>query len=214
MGCLPLILLGVGVAIASYIAWISLQSLLQARALFRLARASSTEPDDYGRQALYGRVRVERVVQKGFGDLLWCRTEEQVYRKRGKNSGWKTEHTEDEMAAFTLEGGGQEISLAELPSEVQGTRSRTQLHDPGGFFGHSNGDRRTVYTYLAVPRYVSVAGRRVDAGRLGRDNKLGLFLSPHEPGHAATIELWKGIGGLLVVTAALAFGLFVYAQKR
>jgi hypothetical protein len=211
-----LILLVLGVALASWIAWISIQSLLQARTLFRLARTPSMKPDEYGRQAAYGRVRVERALSKGFGEVLWCRTEHQEYRRRGKSSSWKTVSTQEEIASFTFEASEGELRLADPPSEVQGTRGHTDTHERGGFFGwsHAHGDRRTVYTYLPVTPYVSVAGRRVDGGRFGRDNKLGLFLSPHEPGKAATIELWKGLFGLAVVTAAVVVGLVMYAERR
>ena len=122
----------------------------------------------------------------------------------------------EETASFTVEASGGELALEGAPSEVQGTRSRTETHERNGLFGwgHASGDRRTVYTYLKVPAYVSVAGRRVDGGRIGRDNKLGLFLSPHEPRKAASIELWKGVVGLLGVTAAVVAGLVIYAGKR
>ncbi|HEX7900392.1 MAG TPA: hypothetical protein VF950_21670 [Planctomycetota bacterium] len=212
MGFLPLVLLLVGIGALSWLAWVSLQSLLQARLLYRLARLEGVEPDAFGRQAVHGRVRVGRALQKGFGDLLWCRTVKQVYQRRRKNSGWSTVSTEDEIASFTLEADGAEIVVAGHPTEVQATASRTDTHERSGLFGwgHGHGDRRTVYTYLAVPRSATLVGRRVSATTLGQDNKLGLLLSPHQPGQAASIELGKGVAGLVLVTAALVIGLVIY----
>ncbi len=214
MGFIPLLLLALGVALASWLSWISLQSLLQARLLFRLSQRPSAGPEERGRQAFHGRVAVTRPLRLGFGDFLWCRTEQQVYRRRGKNSGWKSVGTEEEMAGFTVEAHAGPVRLVDLPSEVQGTSSRTETHERTGWlWGHGNGDRRTVYTYLPVVAYVTVVGR-LNGQSVARDNKLGLFLSPHEPGKAAWLEVWKGVGGLLVVTAALTLGLVFYSQSR
>ena len=206
------VLLVLGAVAASWLAWISLQSLLQARALYRLARTAAVEPDEFGRQAVRGRVRIERALQKGFGDLLWCRTQHQVYRRRRKNSGWTTESTQDEIAAFKIEDRGGEIVVVGQPTEVQGTRERTDTHDHSGWFGwsHGNGDRRTVYTYLAVSAYATLVGRRISKEAFGQDNKLGLLLSPYEPRQAANLELGKGIAGLAAVTAAIVIGLVIY----
>lgn len=212
MGCLPLLLLGLGILAASALAWFSLQSLLQARALYRLARSASGEPDGFGRQALHGRVRVTRALQKGFGELLWCRTQNQVYTRRRKNSGWSTVGTRDELAAFVLDVQGQDLTLSEEPTEVQETRRRVENHERTGFmgWGQGDGDRRTIYTYLDVPSSATVVGRRTGPATLGRDNKLGLLLSPHEPAKAAGIELGKGIAGLALVTVAVIVGLLIY----
>lgn len=211
MGCLPFILFSLGVALLSWIAWVSLQSLLQARILYRLDRLAGASPDPLGRQAVHGRVRIDVPLTKGFGQLLWCRTEEQVYRRRGKNSSWKTESTLEETARFVVETGEGALVLSTMPTEVQGTATRTETHDRSGWFGgHGNGDRRTVYTFLLVPATATVVGRREGPATLGKDNKLGLLLSPHEPGKAAGIELWKGIGGLVLVSAAVIVGLMIY----
>ena len=216
MQVLPLILLLLGIGAASWFAWISIQSLLQARALFRLARLPRSAPDERGCQAFYGRVRVSRGVSKGFGELLWCRTDHQVYRRRGKSSGWKTERSEEETAEFVVEAHEVGVSLAEYPTEVQDLRSKTIVHNRTGLFGwgHASGDRRTVYSYLPVVPMATIVGRLARSGGLERDNKLGLLLSPHEPGRAATQELWKGLLGLLAVTGVLALALTLYGQSR
>jgi hypothetical protein len=216
VGFLPVLLLLAGVAALAWLAWISVQSLLQASALARLARLEGSEPDAFGRQAVHGRVRVDRPLQKGFGDLLWCRTEQQVYRRRRKNSGWSTVSTEDEIASFTVEAAGAEIVVSGHPTEVQATASRTDTHERSGLFGwgHGHGDRRTVYTFLTVPRAATLVGRRLSATTLGQDNKLGLLLSPHEPGRAAELEFWKGVAGLAAVTGAIALGLAWYYGSR
>lgn len=214
MGFIPLLLLGLGIAVAAWLSWISTQSLLQARLLFRLSKRPSGGPEERGRQAFHGRVVVTRPLRLGFGDLLWCRIEQQVYRRRGKSSGWRTERTEEQAAGFTIDAHAGPVRLSGLPSEVQGTSSRTDTHDRSGWFGgHGNGDRRTVYTYLPVVVRATVVGR-LDGEAVERDNKLGLFLSPHEPGKAAWLETWKGVGGLLLVTAAITLGLVMYYQSR
>lgn len=216
MGFLPLLLLGLGIAAASWFAWVSIQSLLQARMLYRLARLPSQAPDPLGRAAFYGRVAVTRRLELGFGELLWCRTEEQVYRRRGKNSGWKTESTKEEVAGFTIDAHGGPVSFEGLPTEVQGAKGRTDVHHRSGWFGlgHGSGDRRTVYTYLPVIGYASLVGRLKVPGVVERDNKLGLLLSAHEPGKAANIELFKGLAGLVAVTALIFTGLHLYLQHR
>ena len=212
MGFFPVLLLIVGTGALSWISWISIQSLLQARALFRLARVPRDAEDERGRLAVHGRVRLAQALSKGFGDLLWCRTQHQVYRRRRKNSRWDTVSTLEEIASFTLETSRGEVTLDDHPSEVQGTQSRTDTHERSGLFGwgHGNGDRRTVYTYLPAGRVATAVGRRNGPASVGKDNQLGLLLSPHEPGHAASIEVWKGIAGLAIVTAGIAVGLVLY----
>ncbi len=215
MGFIPLLLLGLGIAVAAWLSWISIQSLLQARLLFRLARRPSDAPDAYGRHAVYGRVAVSRALRPPIGiDVLWCRTQQQVYRRRRKNSGWSTVSTEDEVAGFTIAAHGGSLRVSGLPTEVQGTASTRVVHDQSGWlWGHGDGDRRTLYTYLPVVTYATLVGRR-EGEAFVRDNKLGLFLSPHEPGKAAWLETWKGVGGLLLVTAAITLGLVFYSQSQ
>lgn len=209
MSFFHVLLLILGIGALSWLSWISLQSLLQARALYRLARLSGAAEDPRGCLAAHGRVRLARALAKGFGDLLWCRTQQQVYRRRRKNSGWDTVSTEEEIASFTIETPGGTLALDGPPTEIQGTTSRNDTHERSGLFGwgHGHGDRRTVYTYLPAGRVATVVGRRTGQGTVGRDNKLGLLLSPYEPGRAASIELWKGIGGLALVTAGIVLGL-------
>ena len=214
MDLVTLLVTGLGIAALSWFAWISTQSLLQARRLFRLARRPGEGPDDRARQAVYGRVRVARALRYGGSDVLWVRIQHQVYRRRGKSSSWATVSTQEETADFTIDAHLGGIRLAELPTEVQGTGSWTEVHERSGWlWGHAHGDRRTVYTYLAVTSYASAVGR-LDGQTLARDNKLGLLLSPREPSHAAWIELVKGVGGLLAVTAAIAFALSWYYGRR
>jgi hypothetical protein len=215
MEWVPFVLLAAAVAACSWFAWISLQSLLQARLLFRLDRLPLREPDKFGRQAFYGRVTVARAVQAGFGDLLWCRTEVQVYRRRSKSSGWRTESTVTQTADFQVQAHVGPVRLAGHPTEVQGLQSRTEVHDRTGWFGlgHGHGDRRTVYTYLPVCAYVTVVGRHQSRDVVEADNKLGLLLSPNDPGKAAWIETAKGLGGLALVTALLACALMFYSSN-
>jgi hypothetical protein len=216
MGFIPFLALALGVAALSYFAWISTQSLLQARMLFRLARRPGEAPDERGRQAFYGRVAVTRAVRKMFGDVLWCRTQHQVYRRRRKSSGWRTESTQEELAEFAVEAHAGPVRLADLPTEVQGAQAKTVVVQRTGWFGLAagHGDRRTVYTYLPILPYAAVVGRHKDRDAVERDNKLGLLLTPREPSQAAWIELGKGVAGLLAITAVLAFALAYYYGRR
>lgn len=214
MTFLPLLLLALLVVVLAYAAWISLQSLLQARALFRLAAHPSGAPDERGRHAVYGRVRVIRAPRRGGVDVLWVRVQHQVYRRRGKNSSWSTESTEEETADFSIDAHAGPVRLSDLPTEVQGTRSFTEVYERTGWlWGHGNGDRRAVITYLAVTSSATAVGR-LDGLSLGRDNKLGLLLSPHEPEKAAWTEVFKGVAGLVLVTAVLAAGLLFMRERH
>ena len=157
---------------------------------------------------------MRRPLQPGFGDVLWCRTQHQVYRRRRKNSGWSTVSTDEMAADFMIDAQGGPLGLSGLPSEVQGTSSHQVVHEQTGWlWGHGDGDRRTLYTYLPVVAYVTVVGR-LEGQAVARDNKLGLLLSRHEPGKAAWQEVLKGAGGLLLVTAALAAALAMYYNTQ
>jgi hypothetical protein len=219
VGFLAVVALVVGVAVASWFAWVSLQSLLQARALYRVRALSSRPPEGLGPAGLYGEVRVEAAMERtDVGAPLWFRCTYQEMRGSGKNRGWKTVQDEVKMAHFDVEAGGRRFHVEEFPSEVQGASTRT-VYDDEAFLGlfHSNGHRRRILRWLPVPRRVTVVGR-VEAKRDGlvfvKDNKLGLLLSPHEPGRAAGIELGKGIAGLAAVTAAIIAGLWFYSENR
>ena len=211
-GFLLFVALAVAVGALSYVAWISLQSLLQARLLFRVRR----RPGPDGRTALRGRVRVQEPLRlHGAGPVLWRKATHQVYVRSGKNRRWKTVHEEVEVASFAVLADGREVTLSEPPTEVQAAHTRTDYDEPGGCLGgHS---RRVLLQWLPVTTSLTAVGRletRDGAWRLARDNKVGLLLSPRDPEKAAWVEIAKGLAGLAVVTALTAAGIWLYYSRR
>ncbi len=218
MNFLVVVLCLAGVALLSWVAWISLQSILQARVLLRARATSARLPDRPGRAAVRGRVRVFAPVRRpDAGAALWFHCAHQEYRRSGKRRSWRTVSEESERAVFTLESGGREFHVEGDPTKVQGTETRTVYDDEAalGLF-RSSGDRRRVLRWLPVPEQLTVLGRLEARGGdpiLVKDNKVGLLLTPHEPGHAAAIEIAKGVAGLVAVTAALALALGWYFSQ-
>jgi hypothetical protein len=208
----------VGIGVGSWAAWVSLQSLLQARALYRVPPPGMGLPEGPGPAALRGDVTVLAPIRGRGAGFLWYRETEQEYRRRGKNSGWKTVGDTQYVASFKVETGGGAFHVQDFPSETQGVESTIDYADRAwlGLF-HTGGDRRTVRRWLRIPPRLTVVGRlerHGDEARLVKDNKLGLLFSPHEPRRAARIELAKGVAGLLAVTAAVVAGLWIYYENR
>ncbi len=208
-----------GIAFLSWLAWISIQSLIQGK-LLREAREGGVSGLEPGRRvALHGEVRLSAPVRKrGLGELLWyqCKTEE--LRGWGKHRRWRTIGDETEMAVFGIDVLGREIRVDGFPTEVQSKQSRMDYSSPGflGLF-HSNGDQRTTETYLPVRPRLTVVGRLENRGAgwwVVKDGKVGLLLSPEEPGEAAFWETVKGALGLLAVTGAVVAGIALYLQGR
>lgn len=213
-GFLLFVVLALAVGALSYFAWVSLQSLLQARLLFRV-RELSRGPGPDGRTALRGRLRVTEPLRlHGVGSVLWRKATHQVLVRSGKNRRWKTVHEEVDVAAFVVTASGRDVSLAEPPTEVQATQSRTDYDEPGGCLGGH--ERRVRLEWLPVTPSLTAVGRlegRDGAWRLARDNKVGLLLSPRDPESAAWVEVGKGLAGLAAVTALTAFGLWLYYAR-
>jgi hypothetical protein len=214
---LVLIVVVLGVVALSYFAWISLQSLLQARLLFRLGALSSRIPSADGPVALFGTLRVlDPLRLQGMAGFLWYRRTLQIRRGRGKNARWETAEDNVWMAACLVTSQGREFRVEETPTEVQGTETFTEYLD-GGYFFSSNGDRRVRHSRLAIPDRLTVAGRlerRPHGEVVVKDNKVGLLVSPRQPSRAASVELAKGLGGLVAVTAGVAAGLWYYFTLR
>ena len=213
-GFLAFVALALAVGALSYVAWISLQSLLQARLLFRV-RELARGPGPDGRMALRGRVRVDEPLRlHGAGPVLWRRAVHQVLVRSGKNRRWKTVHEEVDLASFVLVADGREVGLHEPPTEVQAVRSRTDYDEPGGCLGGH--ERRVLLQWLPMASALTAVGRlegRAGAWRLARDNKVGLLLSPRDPESAAWVEVAKGLGGLVVVTVLTALGIWLYYSR-
>ncbi len=219
MNWLVVLALLAGVPLLSWFAWMSLQSLLQARLLLRIGSMAAHLPDRPGPAAVRGAVTLHDPLRgQGREGWLWYRETLQVYRKRGKGSSWRTESDDVEMAAFSVRAGNRDFHVDEFPSEVQGERSNTEYLDEAwlGLF-HSHGHRRVVHRWLPVPALLTVLGRleqKRDEAHLVKDGKVGLLFTPHEPGHAAWIEILKGAAGLAAVTGALTLGIYLYSQNR
>ena len=208
-----------GIAVLSWLAWISIQSLFQAR-LLREAREGGASGLEPGRRvALHGEVRLSAVLRRsGLGELLWCRTRTQELRGWGRHRRWRTVGDETEVAIFGIDVQGREIRMDGFPTEVQSTSTRTDYSSPG-FFGlfHSNGDERVTTEFLPVAPRVTLVGRldrRGEGWVVVKDSKVGLLLTTKEPGEAALWETVKGVAGLLGVTAAVVAGLALYLQGR
>jgi len=213
---LILLVVVVAVGVLMWLSWISLQSLLQARILLQARRhAEDFSPGD--RVALHGPPRIDRHLGGSWSGCLWYVCRHQVLRRTGKNRRWVTVDEEERAATFALETARGEVRVAGVPTEVQASKRNTEYGEPGclGVF-YTRGNTRTVSTWLEIPARVTVVGRLERQGevwRLEKDGKVGLLLSPLEPARAARREVAKGVMGLLVVTAAIALGLWFYYQN-
>ncbi|MBI2931848.1 MAG: hypothetical protein HYY16_09370 [Planctomycetes bacterium] len=203
-GILVLVLGGAAVA---WLAWVSIQSLRQARVL-RASPRGVGGPE--GRiVALWGDVRITDPIKNTHGaPCLWHR---QVVEERvgwGKNRRWRRVLDQSRAAGFMLGVGAEEAALEELPTEVQGTESQSEF---------DGGASRVTDRWLPVFPRVTVLGRLVRRGglwRIVRDPTMGLLMSPHSPEHAACKEWWKGWAGLAGVVAVLAGTVWLYGQVR
>lgn len=214
-GLLAFVALALAVGALSFFAWVSLQSLLQARLLFR-ARELARGPGPDGRMALRGRVRVQEALRlHGAGPVLWRKATHQVLVRSGKNRRWKTVHEEEDVASFVLVADGREVTLEGPPTEVQAAQTRTDYDEPGGCLGGHT--RRVLLQWLPVASTLTAVGRLVPVAggwRLARDNKVGLLLSPRDPESAAWVEVAKGLAGLAAVTVLTALGIWLYYSRR
>jgi len=198
-----------GLAVMGWLTWISIQSLLQARVLFRAGRRFGQA------SAIRGRPIVsEPLTLWGHRDLLWFRIKFQELRESGRDRSWTTVGEEERMAAFHIDDGGRPIEMGETPTEVQSAKSSTEYSGDAGCvsFGTWGGTSRTLLRYLRVGPRVTVLGRLERQGEtevLVRDPTVGLLLSPNPPGQAAWIEIAKAAGGLMVVAAG--WGALIYA---
>jgi len=182
--------------------WWSLQSLLQARLLWRW-RHPSLDGLAGSCAALRGAVRVDEVLHiSPIGDCLWHR--EVVTVRRGKHS--STESDIAEMAGFVLLVEGREYILPDLPTEVHGSKS-TSSHDDWEVSHLLWGERRT-YTqhWLPVTDHLTVVGqiRRLNRRwEIAKDPVAGLLISPEPPVKAAMKEFIKGALGAAVAIVAI-----------
>jgi hypothetical protein len=215
MGLLIILLVLGGIAL-TWLSWISIQSLLQARMLSRLGLSQASLPDSPAPAAIRGSPCILVPIHvPELGECLWYHRRVQVVDGYGKNKGWKTREDTISAATFTVLAEGRNFTVDEPPTEVQAKQSKTEYPDGRVLFAR-RGDRRVIHDLLRVPPVVTVVGRLEASGntlRIVKDHKVGLFVSPHEPRKAARIELSKAVAGLLAVTAGIALGLALYYKE-
>lgn len=212
LGALPLL----------WIAWISLQSLLQGVFLRSVPHISLTEAAEQG-GLIEGRVEVSDPLKpSSTGPCLWRRI---TIQQRGsdsvvgyvanlsgnsRRSTWRTVSDGYEMASFSIVVGSERVRVDGEPTEIQGQHSRTNRGDSGlfdGWFGGGLQSKEIVRWLPQVPR-LTVLGKveRKDGGWvLSRDPLLGLLLTPHPPGRAALFEFLKAAAGFAVAIGGAVF---------
>ena len=184
------------------LAWSSVQSLLQARLLGRCRNASLAGLHGCA-AAIRGPVRVRQVLRIAhIGDVLWHR--EIVKARRGQAVMIDSDIAD--KADFSILVGGEEVRVAEIPTEVQGPASMTS-RDGFGKFSLSRQD--VIEEWLPVLDELTAVGRlrHGDAGwEIAADPKAGLFLSVRDPKAAAwreSLKGWLGLAGSAAGFAAL-----------
>ncbi len=187
VGAAALVLLGIS----------SVQSLIQA-ALLRRCRTASLAGLAGRSAALCGPVKVRQVLRIAhLGDVLWHR---EIVKVRSARHEFTQSDVADK-ADFSIVVGGEEVRVAENPTEVQGP-GRKSTGDGSGMFAVI---RETVIDeWLPVVDELTVVGRlrRTDAGwEIVADPKAGLLFSRHDPARAAFQEYLKGWLGLAVSVA-------------
>ena len=202
----------VGVAGVFYLAWKSIQNLIQANLLRSWKRSSLTGM--HGRAiALRGRVKVREVVHIAhIGDCLWFREHIEARSGFGRYRHWSTQSDTKTSAEFSLVVGGEEVRVAGDPTEVHGKKSDSMRERPGlldRFLGDR--DERVTEEWLPVLEDLTVVGRLrrlTGAWEIEPDPAAGLLFSAEVPTRAALKESIKGVLGLAGV--ALGIGLIVW----
>ena len=182
-----------------YLGWASVQSLIQARMLGACRNVSLAGL--VGRSAAFrGPVRVHKVLRIAhLGDVLWHR---EIVKKRLGLEEFTDADTAD-RAEFSILVGGEEVRVAENPTEVQVPASRT-VGDGSGAVALTK--ERVIDEWLPVVEELTVIGRLRREGsqwEVVRDPKAGLFISRNDPKDAAAREMLKGVFGLIAAVAGL-----------
>lgn len=200
-----------GVAVLAgvcWLGWVSVQSLLQARLLARPVPLAQRRRYAGRAVALCGAVRVEHPVRSPMGHVLWYEARYEERRGWGRRRHWVTVAHETHSAQFWLEAGDQRVWIADEPTEVQGTESKSETDS--WFLPTS----RVTYHWLPILEQATVLGKlecSAGADQIVRDRWAGLLISPGSPESAARWELLKGWAGLLLAVAALAATAWFFA---
>ena len=186
------------------LAWSSVQSLLQARLLGRCRNASLAGLHGCA-AAIRGPVRVRQVLRIAhLGDVLWHR--EIVKATRGQTVMIDSDIAD--KADFSIVVGGEEVRVAETPTEVQGPATKTSRDGSGKF---SLSREEVIDEWLPVLDELTAVGRlrHGEAGwEIGADPKAGLFLSIRDPKEAAwreSLKGWLGLAGAVAGMAAVVY---------
>ena len=210
-----IILTLVALAALGYLAWISIQSLMQASLLRSAAKADGRTSGSDRPAAIHGPLTVvDPLNTADRRNLIWYRTIHEERRGWGKNRRWVTVGREEEAAPFQIESGGRQISVNDHPTEVQGAESKTQYGE-GGFFGMFS-NQRSKTRWLPVTPTLTVLGRlesNGDEGEMVKSPKVGLLFSPHEPSKAAMQETFKGIAGLIGVGIGIGVVIWLWVNS-
>ena len=190
----------------------SVQSLVQASLLRRWRHA--TPAGVSGRTvALNGQVRVHQVLRIAhIGDVLWHR--EIVKVRRGKSD--YTESDTSEHADFSIVVGGDEVRLADSPTEVQGAASKSTTEE-WGMENLLTGRQTVIDEWFPIVEELTVVGRVRRGGRgweFVRDAAVGLLVTRHHPSRAALQESVKGWAGLAGAVALGAVTWWMLAVAR
>src|SRR5450631_2005416 len=160
---LHFLILILGLAGVGRLGWISVQSLRQGALLQSLPKGNSGALEGSW-LAIHGTVKVLAPLDiPGIGPCLWCRTIERELESigwrilSGRRSNWRTISDTSQMATFSISAGGQEVEVAELPTEIQQTSSRAEKDSDELFRFDSCYSRECVW--LPVVGEATVIGR-------------------------------------------------------
>jgi hypothetical protein len=183
----------------AWLAWISIQSLFQARLLFAALGLTDLKDRLDRAVAVWGRTEPLDPLGRKWGEpAIWAKEVDQHYKHGGKNSGWRTDATREDSWPFALHfPGGGRVLVRGKPTEVHGEEGRTVSRGT---------DLRTVHSWLPAGGDLTVLGKVVladDGATLVPHGKAGFLFSTKEPRRQAAWELVKGIAGALFVLFAL-----------
>ncbi|MHC4607854.1 MAG: hypothetical protein ACYTAF_13155 [Planctomycetota bacterium] len=199
-----------GLGVAAYLGWYSIQSLVQARLLREASELGAGGDSLEGPVAVYGKVDVIASMEcrPVARNVLWYRAVHEVLERSGDDWSWSKTGEEEGTADFTIDSPAGKYLVGEHdPTEVQFARSITKYGGSTGCVGaifSRHGDTRVRIKWLPESDYLTVVGgvvRRGDEHLLVRSGTVGLLFSPRSPGHAANRETIKGVAGLILAIA-------------
>jgi len=192
-------------AFMGYLVYVSVQSLRQG-AVLKKALPLHELKDCLDRPvAVNGRPElVDSHSQPYPFDVLWYKQDDQVYRRSGRSSSWRTVSTREKGFDFHLHfPDGGRVRVHSEPTETHGACHRTEKE---GFLSR----HRTVHRWFPAAPEVTVLGKLVlsgDGATIVRDEKVGMLFSTKPPEKAAAWETVKGIAGIVFAACVAAGGI-------